>query len=142
MTITAHIVVRDAHRAASFYREAFGAEELGRIPVPDGRLMSLQLRIGESVLHVADEFPDVGVVGPESLGGSPVVLSVDVADADAAFERALHAGATPRQPVSEAFWGDRHGLLEDPFGHRWSVTQHVRDVSHDELVAGAAKLFG
>ena len=142
MSISAHIVVQDAGRAATFYREAFGAEELERIPTPDGRIMSLQLRVAGSVLHVADEFPEMGVLAPPSIGGTPVVLALDVADADAVVARAVAAGAEVRQPVQDMFWGDRHGQIEDPFGHRWNISQHVRDVPHDEVVAAAAKLFG
>ena len=142
MHITAHIVVNGAERAAAFYAQAFGAEEIDRIPTPDGRLMSLQLRVGDSVLHLADEFPEMGVVAPPTLGGSPVVLALDVADADAAFARAVDAGATVRQPLGDMFWGERHGQLEDPFGHLWNISQHLRDVPHDEVVAAAAELFG
>jgi PhnB protein len=141
MSITAHIVVQGANRAAAFYRDAFGAEEVERIPTPDGRLMSVQLRIGDAALHIADEFPEMGVLGPASIGGTPVVLALDVADADAVFAQAIAAGATARQPVADMFWGDRHGQLQDPFGHRWNVSQHVRDVPHDEVVAAAAQLF-
>jgi len=142
MRIDAHIVVRDADRATAFYAEAFGAEELSRIPTPDGRLMSVALRIGDSELHLADEFPEMGVLAPPSIGGTPVVLALGVDDADAVFARALAAGATERQPLSDMFWGDRHGQLEDPFGHRWNIAQHIRDVPHDEVVAAAAQLFG
>lgn len=141
MIINPHIVVRGADRAAAFYREAFAAEELDRIPTPDGRLMSVQLRIGETVLHIADEFPEMGVLAPQSIGGSPVVLGLEVADADAAFAQALAAGAEARQPLADVFWGDRHGQIEDPFGHRWNISQHLRDVPHDEIVAGAAQAF-
>jgi PhnB protein len=142
MRITPHIVVKGAERAAAFYRDGFGAEEISRIPTPDGRLMSVQLRIGDSMLHIADEFPEMGVLAPPSIGGTPVVLALDVADADAVFAQAIAAGAEVRQPVQDMFWGDRHGQLEDPFGHRWNVSQHLRDVPHDEVVAAAAKLFG
>jgi PhnB protein len=141
MTITAHIVVQGADRAAAFYRDAFGAEETSRIPTPDGRLMSVQMRVGDAELHLADEFPELGVLAPPSVGGTPVVLALEVDDADAVFERAVAAGATARQPVQEMFWGDRHGQLEDPFGHRWNISQHVRDVPHDEIVAAAAAIF-
>jgi PhnB protein len=141
MSITAHIVVQGAESAAAFYRDAFGAEEIERIPTPDGRLMSVQLRIGESLLHLADEFPEMGVLAPPSIGGTPVVLALDVTDADAVFAQALAAGAEVRQPLQDMFWGDRHGQLEDPFGHRWNVAQHLRDVPHDEVVAAAAELF-
>src|SRR4051812_41103627 len=109
MTITPHIVVQGAERAAAFYSDAFGAEEVERIPTPDGRLMSVQLRIGDAVLPPADEFPEMGVLAPPSIGGTAVVLALDVADADAVFARATGAGATARQPVQEMFWGDRHG---------------------------------
>lgn len=141
MVITAHIVVQGAERAAAFYRDAFGAQEVERIPVPDGRLMSLHLRIGDSVLHLADEFPEMGVLAPPALGGSPVVLALDVTDAEAVFAQALTAGARVRQPLTDMFWGDRHGQIEDPFGHRWNIAQHLRDVPHDEVVAGAAQAF-
>lgn len=141
MHITAHIVVNGADAAATFYTEAFGAEEIERIPTPGGRLMSVQLRVGDSVLHISDEFPEMGVVGPFTLGGSPAVLALDVTDADAAFTRATNAGASVRQPVGDMFWGERHGQLEDPFGHRWNISQHLRDVPHDEVVAAAAQLF-
>jgi uncharacterized glyoxalase superfamily protein PhnB len=142
MQITPHIVVQGADRAAAFYRDAFRAEELMRIPTPDGRLMSVQLRFGESVLHIADEFPEMGVLAPPSIGGTAVVLSLEVSDAEASFAQALAAGAEVRQPLQEMFWGDLHGQLDDPFGHRWNVSQHVRDVPHEEIVAAAAKVFG
>jgi PhnB protein len=141
MPITPHIVVQGAERAAAFYREALGAEELSRLPVPDGRLMSVQLRIGDGLLHLADEFPEMGVLGPLTIGGTPVVLSLDVADAEAVFAQAVAAGATVRQPLQDMFWGDLHGQLDDPFGHRWNVSQHVRDVPHGEVVAAAGRVF-
>ncbi|MBV9803423.1 MAG: VOC family protein [Solirubrobacterales bacterium] len=141
MSITAHIVVQDAERAAAFYRDAFGAEEIDRIPVPDGRLMSIQLRLNGSVLHIADEFPEMAVLAPPSVGGTAVVLALEVNDADAVFARALAAGAEVRQPLADMFWGDRHGQLDDPFGHRWNIAQHLRDVPHEEVVAAAAKVF-
>jgi len=139
--ITPHIVVRGAEAAADFYRDAFGALELVRIPVPDGRLMSIQLRIGDSGLHLADEFPEFGVLAPPSIGGTAVVLSLNVDDAEAVFAQALAAGAEIRQPLREAFWGDLHGQVDDPFDHRWNVARHLRDVPHEELVAAAAQAF-
>jgi PhnB protein len=142
MPITPHIVVQGAERAAAFYRDAFDAEEIDRIPTPDGRLMSVQLRFGDGVLHVADEFPEMGVLAPPSIGGTPVVLALEVADAEAVFAQAVAAGAQVRQPLADMFWGDRHGQLDDPFGHRWSISQHLRDVPHHEVVAAAAKVFG
>ncbi len=142
MPITPHLVVQGAERAAGFYRDAFGAEELDRIPTPDGRLMSVRMRVGDGLLHLADEFPEMGVLAPPSIGGTAVVLGLEVADADAVFARAVTAGAEARQEPQDTFWGDRHGQLDDPFGHRWNVTQHQRDVPHDEVVAAAARAFG
>jgi PhnB protein len=139
MPIVAHIVVQGAERAVTFYAEAFGAEEVSRIPVPDGRLMSVQLQIGSGLLYLADEFPEMGVLAPPTIGGTPVVLALEVDDAEAAFARAVAAGARVRQPLADMFWGDRHGQLEDPFGHRWNISQHLRDVPHDEIVAAAAR---
>ena len=141
MSITPHICVRGAERAAAFYRDAFGAEEISRIPTPDGRLMSLRLRMDDGDVHLADEFPELDVLAPPSIGGTAVVLSLDVADAEAVFARAIAAGAEVRQPLQDAFWGDRHGQLEDPFGHRWNIDQHLRDVPHEEVVAAAARAF-
>ena len=141
MVITPHIVVQDAERAVAFYGDAFGAEEVSRIPVPDGRLMSVELRVGEGSLHVCDEFPEMEVLAPPSIGGTAVVLTLNVADADAVFAQAIAAGGVVRQPLADMFWGDRHGQLDDPFGHRWNVGQHLRDVPHDEVVAAAARAF-
>jgi PhnB protein len=141
MAITPHIVVQGAEQAVAFYRAAFGAEEISRIPIPDGRLMSVQLRIGDGTLHLADEFPEMGVLAPPSVGGTAVVLSLDVPDAETAFSRAVEAGATVLQPLQDMFWGDLHGQLEDPYGHRWNISQHVRDIPQEQVVAAAAKLF-
>ena len=141
MPITAHIVVQGAEGAVQFYRDAFGAEEVSRIPIPDGRLMSVQLQIGDAVLHIADEFPEMGVLAPPSVGGTPVVLALDVADAEAVFAQAIAAGAVVRQPLADMFWGDLHGQLDDPFGHRWNIAQHLRDVPQDEVIAAAARAF-
>ena len=141
MSITPHIVVQGADRAAAFYCDAFGAEELSRIPTPDGRLMSVQLQIGGSLIHLADEFPEMGVLAPPSIGGTAVVLALNVPDAEGAFAQAIAAGAVVRQPLTDMFWGDLHGQLDDPFGHRWNIGQHLRDVPHDEIVAAAAQAF-
>jgi PhnB protein len=142
MAIVPHIVVQGAERAAAFYAEAFGAQEVSRIPVPDGRLMSVQLRIGGGLLHLADEFPEIGVLAPPTIGGTAVVLGLEVADAEVVFAQAVGAGATVRQPLADMFWGDRHGQLDDPFGHRWNIDQHLRDVPQEEIAAAAAEAFG
>jgi PhnB protein len=141
MPVTAHIVVRGAGRAAAFYCDAFGAGELDRIAVPGGRLMSVRLRIGGGLLHLAGEFPEMGVLAPPSIGGTAVVLALDVAGAEAVFAQAVTAGAEVCQPLGDMFWGERHGQLRDPFGHRRNVSRHLRDVPHDEVVAAAAIAF-
>jgi PhnB protein len=99
--------------------------------------MSVQLRIGDGLLLIADEFPGMAVLAPPSIGGTPLVLALDVADAEAVFAQSVTAGAAIRQPLADMFWGDRHGQLEDPFGHRWNIAQHLHDVLHDEVVAAA-----
>jgi PhnB protein len=104
--------------------------------------MSVQLRIAGDELHLADEFPELGVLAPPSIGGTPTVLALEVEDADPLFARAVAAGAEVLQPIEDRFWGERQGQLADPFGHRWNVSHHLRDVPHDEVVAGAAEIFG
>jgi PhnB protein len=140
--LTPHIVVRGAARAADWYADAFGAEEEGRIPVPDGRLMSVELRFGAQRVMVADEFPEMGVLSPASIGGTAVVLTLRTDDVDALWQRALDAGADVLHPLADAFWGERHGQLTDPFGHRWGLAQHVRDVSREDVLRAAAAAFG
>jgi PhnB protein len=130
---SAHCCSGRCARAVAFYRDAFGAEEVSRIPLPDGRLMSVQLRIADGLLHLADEFPEMGVLAPPSIGGTPVVLALDVADAEAMFARAVTAGAAFRQPLADMFGGYRHGQLEDPFGHRWNIAQHLGSATNDGI---------
>lgn len=142
MHISPHIVVRDAARAVEWYRTALGAEEVSRIALPDGRLMSVVLRFGDSLLHVADEFPDMGVLSPLAFGGTAVVLGLETGAVDDLWRRAVEAGAEVGQPLGDTFWGDRHGQITDPFGHRWNLAQHVRDVPPDEIATAAAKAFG
>jgi PhnB protein len=142
MHITPHIVVRGAAEAADFYANAFGAEEASRVPVPGDRIMSLELRLGEATVMLADEFPELGVLSPLSIGGTAVVLTLHTDDADALYARALGAGAESLSAPADAFWGERHAQVRDPFGHKWGIAQHVRDVPHDEVVASATALFG
>lgn len=141
-TITPHIVVRDAARAVEWYKTALGAEERSRIPVPGGKLMSVELRFGDSAVMIADEFPEMGVLSPLSIGGTAVVLHISTEDADALWQRAVDAGAEVLHPLQDAFWGDHQGQLAHPFGHRWGIATHVRDVPHDEVVRAAAAAFG
>ena len=140
--ITPHIVVRDAARAAEWYASALGAEEAGRIDVPGGKLMQVELRFGDSTVMLADEFPEMGVLSPLSIGGTATVLHLVVADVDAVWQRAVDAGAEIRQPLGDTFWGERYGQIVDPFGHRWGLAQHLRDVPRDEIQRAATALFG
>ena len=137
-TLTSHLVTRDPNAAAAWYASVLGAEETSRITLPGGQVMTIELRFGDSTLAIADEFPDMGVVSPLTLGGTYGALHVAVDDADAVWDRALRAGATVFEPLHDAFWGERTGQFIDPFGHRWAVDQHLRDVPHDEVVRLAA----
>lgn len=142
MTITPHLVVRDASRAAQWYSDALGAEERGRVEVPGGKLMQAELDFGGATVMLADEFPDLDVLSPLSIGGTATVLHLVVDDVDAVWQRALDAGAEVRQPLADAFWGERYGQIVDPFGHRWGLAQHLRDVPREEVQRAATALFG
>lgn len=142
MNLTPHIVVSDADAAATWYVLAFGAEERGRVPLPGGGVMAVELVVGETSLHVANEFPDAGVVSPATIGGTATVLQIQTDDAEALWSQALDAGAEVRHELTDQFWGERHGQLVDPFGHRWNIAQHLRDVTPEELERGAAEMFG
>ena len=141
-TVTAHIVVRDAGRAATWYQQALDATVGNRIQLPDGRYMQIELIFGDSQVMIADEFPEYSAVSPETLGGTYGALTISVPDIDAAWQRALDAGATEFHPLQDAFWGERHGQILDPFGHRWGLAQRIEDVSPDEVARRAAALFG
>jgi len=141
-TITPHIVVRDAARAVDWYQQALGAEERRRVPLPDGRLMSVEVWFGDSAVMLADEFPELGVLSPLSVGGTSVVLNLFTDNVDALWRRAVDAAAEVLHPLQDAFWRDRHGQITDPFGHQWGLAQHIRDVPHEEIVRAAARAFG
>jgi PhnB protein len=140
LAITPHLVVRDAAAAAEWYTAALGAEEHGRLAVPGGKLMQLELRFGSATVMLADEFPDMGVLSPLSIGGTATVLHLSTDDVDAVWQRAIDGGAEVRQPLAEAFWGERYGQITDPFGHRWGLAQHVRDVPREQLERAVAEL--
>jgi PhnB protein len=141
MTIDAHIVVPDADAAAAWYTLAFGAEEESRVPLPDGSVLSIVLRFGDARVHVGSEFPDFGIVSPLAIGGTATVLQINTHDADSLWAQALEAGAETHHELADQFWGERHGQLTDPFGHRWNVAHHLRDVPADEVAAAAASMF-
>lgn len=131
--VTPYMVVHDAAAALEFYRRAFGAEEVMRMAMPDGRVGHAEMRIGGSMIMLCDEFPDMNAYSPRHYRGSPVTLLVYVPDVDAVAAQAVEAGATLESPVKDQFYGDRMGTLLDPFGHRWYVATHVEDVPPDEL---------
>lgn len=132
-SVTPHLVCAGAAKAIDFYKKAFGAEETARLPGPDCRLMHAAVKIGDSTVMLADEMPEWGSLGPAALKGTPVTIHLYVDDADQFVERAAKAGAKVTMPVSEQFWGDRYGKIEDPFGHHWSVATHVRDVGPEDM---------
>ena len=127
------MTVRDAARAVDFYKQAFGAVEKGVMKGPDGKILHAELRIGDSLFMLADEFPQFGSLSPQSIGGSGMGLHIYVDDVDSAFDRAVKAGANVEMPVADMFWGDRYGKLVDPFGHKWSIATHTRDMSQEEI---------
>jgi PhnB protein len=131
--VTPYLYVGGARQAIDFYKSILGAEERMSMPGPDGKVGHAELTIGESVIMLADEFPDMGALGPKSVGGSPVTIHVYVQDVDDTFDRAVKAGAAVLRPVEDKFYGDRGGEFEDPYGHRWSIASHVEDVSPEEM---------
>lgn len=137
--LTPVLLVDGGADAIAFYVDVLGATERMRMPGPDGKIGHAELTIGDSLVMLADEDPDMGMPGPRSVGGTPVQLHVYVSDADAAYARALQLGATALQPVQDQFYGDRSGQFEDPFGHRWNVATHVEDVSEEEMARRAAE---
>ena len=141
-TITPHLVVGGAAQAADRYQHAFGAQVGSKIPVPGGKFIQIEVRVGDSVVMLADEFPDMGVLSPLTLGGTYGALDIATEDAEALWDRAVAAGATVYQPLQDVFWGDRHGQVIDPFGHRWGISQHLRDVPPEEVTRAAAAMFG
>jgi uncharacterized glyoxalase superfamily protein PhnB len=144
-TLTPHIVVKGCAEAIEFYKKAFGAEEVVRMPAPDGkRVMHAEIKIGDSLLMMADDFPefcDGKSRTPQTLKGTPVTLHMYVPDVDKAMERATRAGARVTMPATDMFWGDRYGKVEDPYGHDWSLATHVKDLTPEELGKAAEAAF-
>lgn len=141
-TATPYLACSGAAKALEFYQQAFGAVEIMRMPMPDGRIGHAEVRIGKSVIMLADEFPEMGFKSPSTLGGSPVTIHIYVEDVDAFVEKAVAAGAKITQPLQDKFYGDRSANLVDPFGHSWMFATHKEDVSPEELAKRAAELFG
>jgi PhnB protein len=135
-TLTPFLTVRDAVRAIEFYKQAFGAVERGVAKGPDGKVMHAELKIGDSIIMLSDEYPEFGALSPLSAGGAGMGLHIYVDGVDAAFDRAVKAGAQVEMPVADQFWGDRYGKLKDPFGHKWSIATHKADFSVEEMKRG------
>ena len=138
-SITPHLVIRGAAKAIEFYKQAFGAEALGAMPMPGSdKIMHALIKIGDSMIMLADDFPEHGSHSPQdSTVPSPVVIHIYTADTDGMFQKAVAAGATVKMPPMDMFWGDRYAQVTDPFGHRWSIGTHVKDVAHEEMEAAA-----
>ena len=140
--LSPYLCIDGAARAIEFYTEVLGATEKMRMPGPDGKIGHAELALGESVIMLADEHPDIGFLSPLRIGGTAVTLHTYVEDVDAVFERALAAGAKSLSPVENQFYGDRSAQFEDPFGHRWSIATHVEDVDPDEMARRAEQASG
>jgi uncharacterized glyoxalase superfamily protein PhnB len=132
-TLTPHLIVRNATEALEFYKNALGAEILHVAKMPDGKIMHAALRIGDSMLMLNDEMPAYGALSPLAHNGTGVTIHIYTEDADALFNRAVSAGAQVRMPLMDQFWGDRYGIVTDPYGHQWSIATHVKDVSPEEM---------
>ena len=132
-TLTPHITVRDADKALEFYKNALGGEVLNVARMPDGKVIHAALRIGDSMLMLNDEFPEMGGLSPLSTGGAGVTIHIYTENVDEAFNRAVAAGAKVAMPLMDQFWGDRYGIVSDPFGHKWSIATHIKDMSFEEM---------
>ncbi len=141
-SVTPYLIIRGAADAIEFYQKAFGAKELFRFPTPDGKIGHAEIKIGDSPIMLADEYPSMGYNSPQALGGSPVSLMIYVEDVDTVFNQAVAAGATVKEAVSDKFYGDRIGSLTDPFGHVWHVSTHKEDVSVEEMQKRAQAAHG
>jgi PhnB protein len=136
-SVTPYLVIDGAAKAIEFYKNAFGAVELFRMDKPCGGIAHAEIKIGDSPVMLADEFPEYGIRGPKALSGTPVSLMIYVEDCDAVFRKAVTAGASVKQEPADQFWGDRMGKIEDPFGHIWSIATHTEDLSPDEITRRA-----
>jgi PhnB protein len=132
-SVTPYLIITGAGEAIDYYKKAFGATELLRMPAPGGKIGHAEIKIGDSPIMLADEMPEMGYKSPQTLGGTPISIMIYVADVDAVFDRAVAAGGKIQRPVKDQFYGDRSGTLEDPFGHVWHVATHTEDVSAEEM---------
>jgi PhnB protein len=132
-SVTPYLIVKGGAEAIDFYKQAFGATELFRMPAPGGKIGHAEIKIGDSPIMLADEHPEMGYISPQTLGGSPVSIMIYVTDVDTVFDQAVAAGGKVQRPVKDQFYGDRSGTLEDPFGHVWHVATHKEDVTAEEM---------
>lgn len=139
-SLTPHLVCADALDAIEYYKRAFDAKDGGVMLTPDGKLMHAQVRIGDSALMLMEENKDWGALGPKSLGGSAVTIHLYVKDVDAVFAKAVAAGGVAKMAPADMFWGDRYGVLTDPFGHSWSIATHTRDLTPEQMQAGMKEM--
>ena len=140
--VSVYLCCDGAAQAIDFYTQVLGATERMRIPGPEGKIGHAELQFGDSLVMLADEYPDMGVLGPKAIGGTPVMICIYVEDVDKVFASALAAGARSLREVEDKFYGDRAGEIEDPFGHRWTITSHIEDVPPDEMERRAAEMMG
>lgn len=141
-TVTAHLVVSDAKKSIDFYKKAFNAQEISRMPGPDGKIMHAMVRIGDSMVMLNDEYPDMGAKSPKTIGATGVTMNLYVDNADTVFSQATKAGASVVMPLADQFWGDRYGVVKDPDGHQWAVATHKKDMTPEEMQKAAASAFG
>ncbi|HYM20839.1 MAG TPA: VOC family protein [Candidatus Kapabacteria bacterium] len=141
-TAIPYLIINGAAKAIEFYKDVFGATEMLRFPQPDGRIGHAEITIGDSVIMLADEFPEMGYRSPVSLGGSPVNICLYVPNTDKTVAAAVKAGATITQQIEDKFYGDRAGAIKDPFGFTWNIMTHIRDVSTDEMMKAASAMDG
>lgn len=132
-SVTPYLIAKDAAVAIEFYKKAFGAIELFRVPGPGGAIMHAEIKIGDSIIMLADEFPQMDALSPTTIGGSPVGLMIYLTNVDEVFARAIAAGGKELRPLQNQFYGDRSGTLADPFGHKWTIATHVEDVTPEEI---------
>ena len=140
-SVTPHLVIKDCSKAIDFYVKAFSAKEIYRSLMPNGKVMHAMMQVGNSIVMMADEFPDMGIKSPNTLGGTPVALHIYTEDADKLFKQAMDAGSIQIMPVTDMFWGDRYGQIQDPYGHRWAIATHTRDVSSEDMKKAVEEIF-
>ena len=140
-SVTPSLVLSDAKEAIEFYKKAFGANEIYQFPTPDGKILHAMIQIGDSFVMICDEFPGMNLKSPTTVGGTPVTLHLYVEDADKIFKQAKDAGATILMPIMDAFWGDRYGMILDPFGHSWSIATHKIDMTPEGMKKAGEEYF-